>query len=149
MEKGQRQARYHPMAYIDDDAVERLLNQEKTHILLTHQGPSSMQGDHGSPTLQVLLDEGRAATWFHGHSTPFPNPVQAGKQGATLVVPLGDIAFPGRGSKAHEAGEDGWAIVTLKGNNVLVDKKKRRSSFESSGRRSGHAPRTDGLFARR
>lgn len=119
IEEGQRQARYHPMAYIEDNAVERLLHLDKSHILLTHQGPSAVQGDHGSPTLQVLLDEGIASTWFHGHSTPFPNPVQAG---ATWVVPLGDIAFPGRGPRAHEAGEDGWAIVTLKGNNVLVDK---------------------------
>jgi hypothetical protein len=123
IEQGQRQARYHPMAYLDDDAVAHLLQQGQVHLLLTHQGPSAVQGDHGSPTLQLLLDEGIASAWCHGHSTPNPQPVQAGPAGKTQVVPLGDIAFPVRGPHKDEAGPDGWALATLGRSMVFVEKK--------------------------
>jgi hypothetical protein len=123
IEQGQRQARYHPMAYLDDDAVAHLLQQGQVHLLLTHQGPSAVQGDHGSPTLQLLLDEGIASAWCHGHSTPNPQPVQAGPAGKTQVVPLGDIAFPVRGPHKDEAGPDGWALATLGRSKVFVEKK--------------------------
>ena len=81
-----------------------------------------VQGDHGSDTLQLLLDEGIASAWFHGHSTPCSEVVQAGLGKQTQVVPLGDIAFPGRGREANEPGRDGWAIVTVEQGKVLVEK---------------------------
>ena len=121
MERGQRTTAYHPQAYIDEDAVYRLLGKEVT-LLLTHQGPAAVQGDHGSPTLQPLLDAGAVRLWFHGHSTPQPNPTDAGPDGRTLVVPLGDIAFPMRGPKTEEPGRDGWALVTLSALEATVAK---------------------------
>src|SRR5258708_14690767 len=57
MEAGQRRAKYHPMAYIEDDAVQHLLLEDPSDLLLTHQGPARVQGaEHGSPTLDLLLD---------------------------------------------------------------------------------------------
>jgi hypothetical protein len=61
-----------------------------------------VQGDHGSETLQLLLDEGIASAWVHGHSTPCLDVVRAGPGGQTEVVPLGDVTFPGRGRQARE-----------------------------------------------
>jgi hypothetical protein len=123
IEKGQRKARYHPMAYIDEDAVAHLLGRQRSELLLTHQGPSEVQGVHGSDTLQLLLDEGIATAWFHGHSTPCPDAVLAGPGGQTQVVPLGDVTFPGRGRYAHEPGEHGWAIVSVEDRTVSVEKR--------------------------
>jgi hypothetical protein len=121
IEKGQRQANYHEMAYIDDDAVQHLLDQPKVDLLLTHQGPSAVQHDRGSETLQLLLDLADIAPiWFHGHSTPHPDPVRIGQ---TLVVPLGDIAFPGRGPDADEPGQNGWAIVDISAAILRMEKK--------------------------
>jgi hypothetical protein len=109
MESGQRpRTRYHPLAYIDQDAVEALLAGPSFDVLLTHQGPTDVQGDHGSPTLQLLLDEEVARVWFHGHSTPQRDPITAGPREKCLVVPLGDIAFPGRGRTADDPGLEGW-----------------------------------------
>ena len=109
MEAGQRRSKYHPMAYIEDDAVEHLLlHAPAADVLLTHQGPAQVQGDHGSPTLDVLLEPGAAPRfWFHGHSTPVKEPVTIGR---TRVVPLGDLAFHHR-----KPGLDGWAILHLDG----------------------------------
>ncbi len=111
IERGQRRADYHPLAYVADDAVAHLLESGPINVLVTHQGPTEVQGEHGSPTLQLLLDAGLARVWFHGHSTPQPEPALAGPNGSTLVVPLGDVAFPGRGPHADEPGEDGWALL--------------------------------------
>jgi hypothetical protein len=105
IEAGQRRAKYHPMAYIDDDDVQHLLLQQPVDVLLTHQGPARVQGDHGSPTLDLLVDGGVARWWFHGHSTPVQE-VTAVE--ATTVVPLGDLAFH-NGSP----GLRGWSILTL------------------------------------
>ncbi len=93
METGQRRAKYHPMAYIDADAVQHLSLQRPVDILLTHQGPARVQGGHGSPTLDLLLDSQSARFWFHGHSTPVKTLTTVGK---TDVAPLGDIAFANR-----------------------------------------------------
>ena len=79
MESGQRRANYHPLAYIDDNAVQRLLNAPPVDLLLTHQGPAAVQGDHGSPTLDLLLERAFARFWFHGHSTPILSPTQLNK----------------------------------------------------------------------
>jgi hypothetical protein len=54
MEAGQPLVKYHPMAFIDDNAVEMLLRDGPVDILLTHQGPSLVQGTGGSPTLDRL-----------------------------------------------------------------------------------------------
>ena len=104
IEPGQRRANYHPMAYIDEDAVQHLLLQEPVDVLLTHQGPACVQADHGSPTLDLLLEAHIARWWFHGHSTPVDVPVAVE---STTVVPLGDLAFH-RG----EPGLKGWSILT-------------------------------------
>ena len=103
MEPGQRRTRYHPMAYIDESAVEVLLDGSKMDVLVTHQGPAAVQ-EHGSPTLQRLLDAEVSRAWFHGHSTPNPDPVDAGPNRACRVVPLGDVAFAGRGRARGRAG---------------------------------------------
>lgn len=113
MEAGQRRAHYHPLAYIDEAAVEALLDAEPVDVLITHQGPAAVQGDHGSPTLDVLLKRPVARAWFHGHSTPVTEPTPAGTGGKCLVVPLGDVAFPGRGRNADDPGLDGWAYLTM------------------------------------
>lgn len=106
MEAGQRRAKYHELAYIEEDAVLGLMAQEPVDLLITHQGPARVQGDHGSPTLDALLETGMARFWFHGHSTPVQTPMDVG---GTTVVPLGDLAF------AHGApGLRGWARLELR-----------------------------------
>ena len=58
IERGQRRAEYHPMAYIDDRAVEALCDGGPVDVLVTHQGPAEVQGEEaGSQTLQFLLDQ--------------------------------------------------------------------------------------------
>jgi hypothetical protein len=109
IETGQRRAKYHPLAYIDDNAVNRLLTFSPVDLLLTHQGPAAVQGDHGSPTLDPFLDRLFARFWFHGHSTPILAPTQVNH---TLVVPLGDVTFTGRNAAA-EPGRDGWCLLDL------------------------------------
>lgn len=100
------------MAYIDQGAVIALLDQ-RLDLLITHQGPSGLQGEKGSETLQFLLEAGVAWAWFHGHSIPNPEITRAGPDGRTLVVPLGDVAFPGEGPEAEDPGKDGWARIRL------------------------------------
>lgn len=111
IEKGQRYADYHPMAYIDQDAVSHLLEQPPVDVLITHQGPSELQGEKGSETLQLLLDEAKAPVWFHGHSTPQKAISHCGPNQGTLVVPLEDIAFSCKGPEGDDPGENGWAIL--------------------------------------
>ncbi len=55
IEPGQRRARYDPMAYVDPAAVSALSAAGGVDLLVTHQGPTAVQGDHGSPTLDPLL----------------------------------------------------------------------------------------------
>lgn len=126
IEPGQRRAEYHPLAMVDDMAILRVLERGPVDLLLTHQGPSGVQGDLGSPSLQVLLDEGIARVWFHGHSIAFSEPTRAGRAAGTLVVPLGDIAFhaSARTPRAErcEPGSDGWAVARLHNHEIAVDK---------------------------
>jgi hypothetical protein len=110
IEAGQRYADYHKMAYVDQSAVAHLLEKPPSDVLITHQGPSGLQGEKGSDTLQLLLDAGSARTWFHGHSIPHPEIGRFGP-GATLVVPLEDIAFPSKGPAGDDPREDGWAVL--------------------------------------
>ncbi len=106
IEPGQRRARYDPMAYVDPAAVSALSAAGGVDLLVTHQGPTAVQGDHGSPTLDPLL--AAAAVWCHGHSTPVGDVTAV--DGCT-VVPLGDVAF----TRAGEPGVDGFAHVTFGG----------------------------------
>ena len=108
IEAGQRRARYHDLAYLDEDAILRLLVAPPFDLLITHQGPGGVQGDHGSPSLQPLLDAGVAAVWCHGHSAPVPGPVEFGR---TTVVPLRDAAFPKSLARRDHFGEDAFALV--------------------------------------
>jgi predicted phosphodiesterase len=118
IERGQRYADYHPMAYIDENAVAFLLEQAPVDLLITHQGPSGVQGDRGSDTLQLLLEAGSARTWFHGHSVANPEIQGAGPGESTLLVPLKDIAFSSKGPEGDDPGEDGWAILHGDGTTV-------------------------------
>ena len=111
IDRGQRYAKYHDMAYIDEDAVEHLLELSSVDILITHQGPSSLQGEGGSDVLQLLLDSGLARTWFHGHSISNPEIGRFGPDNATLMVPLNDIAFSCKGPEGDDPGVDGWAVL--------------------------------------
>jgi hypothetical protein len=112
IERGQRRAKYHPMAYLNEDAVSWLLGRPRADLMITHQGPAAVQGEsHGSVTLQLLLDNVPPALWFHGHSTPHFDLADAGPGGVCTVVPLGDVAFPKKGPNKHEPGPNGWALV--------------------------------------
>jgi hypothetical protein len=51
IERNQRRVNYHEMVYIDQDAVAHLLGQPAVDVLITHQGPSVLQGQSGSDTL--------------------------------------------------------------------------------------------------
>lgn len=112
IERGQRYADYHQMAYLDQDAVAHLLDQAPVDLLITHQGPSGVQGsEKGSETLQLLLDAGIARVWFHGHSIPNPEIGWHGPNRSTLMVPMEDIAFPSKGPEGDDPGNDGWAVL--------------------------------------
>jgi len=125
IERGQRYADYHEMAYIDQDAVAHLLGQAPVDILITHQGPSGLQGEKGSDTLQLLLEVGSAKTWFHGHSIQNSEITRFGSQATTLVVPLADIAFPTKGAHGDDPGDNGWAVLYGGG----IDIRRERPSF--------------------
>lgn len=122
IQAGQRRAQYHEMAYIDEEAVLALLERGEVDILLTHQGPSQVQGEVGADLLQPLLDEGVAPVWFHGHSIAAPEVTAAGRRRQTTVVPLDDIAFPARGHHTHEPGRNGWAWAEISRSELRVEK---------------------------
>ncbi len=104
IEPGQRRARYDAMAYVDPAAVSAVAVEGGVDLLVTHQGPAAVQGDHGSPSLDRLLDVARV--WCHGHSTPVAAVTAAGR---STVVPLGDVAF----TRSGDPGVDGFAHVTF------------------------------------
>lgn len=141
IERGQRAAEYHELAYLDEDAVVHILDRGPVDILVTHQGPSGLQGSGGSDTLQLLLEAGVARAWFHGHSVERPEIARSGPDGTTLVVPLADVAFPGKGATPDDPGEDGWAIawgetphVRRERPGFWRDYRRRRWKEESDGR---------------
>jgi len=113
IEHGQRSARYHELAYLDDIAILQLLESESVDLLITHQGPSIVQGDHGSSSLDCLVEAEFCRYWFHGHSTPQRDIAQWGPNKKTTIVPLGDIAFPMKGQNTDEPGDNGWCWVRL------------------------------------
>ena len=122
IERGQRAADYHPMAYLSDRAIEHLASGSQTAIdvLVTHQGPACTQGDtKGSVSLDLLADAQVAKVWFHGHSICNPEPRKVGREGRTVVVPLADIAFPGKGPQPDDAGKDGWATLSFEDGKAL------------------------------
>ncbi len=132
IERGQRYADYHALAYLDEAAILHLLEGGRFDLLITHQGPAAVQGDHGSKALQLLLDAEIARVWCHGHSTPNPVIGTAGPHGATTVVPLRDIAFASKGPHAEDPGEDGWACITF-GQDLTV--RRERPDFWRDYRR--------------
>jgi len=109
------------MAYLEDEAILRLAEGEKVDVLITHHGPARVQVNHGAPSLDVLLDAEVARVWFHGHSAPNMARARYGPNGGTLVVPLGDIAFPGR-DEDEGPGKDGWSWARF-GDDVEVERK--------------------------
>jgi hypothetical protein len=143
--EGREDRNYHPLAYLDEDAILHLLDAGRVTFLVTHQGPAGVQGEKGSKALQALLDAGIARLWFHGHSTPRPDIVQAGPDGTTTVVPLGDIAFPDRGPELNEPGRGGWALVTI-GSDGAIAVEKRTPPHLREFRRSKWTRTPDGLL---
>jgi len=144
IERGQRQAKYHELAYLDDEAVLRILEGPSLDVLLTHQGPSQTQGDEcGSAALQMILDAQVARVWFHGHSTANSTIANAGPDMATVVVPLGDVAFPGRGPEADDPGIDGWCCAGLGG---TLDLARCRPDFWRDYRRRKWKSAAHGLL---
>jgi predicted phosphodiesterase len=121
IEDNRRKPGRHPLAWIDEGAVLNLAAGGPTDVLITHQGPSGAQEDHGSETLQILLDAQVASLWFHGHSVRNPDPPQTGR---TRVVPLDDIPFSGSGARGGEAGEGGWAIASFEDGTVQAAREK-------------------------
>jgi predicted phosphodiesterase len=106
IERDQRRSEYHELAYLDQSAIKRFLDNPPMDLLITHQGPSSIQGEGGSESLQKLLDTKKMRCWCHGHSIHQPGIVDAGPSQKTRVVPLEDATFdkytgePGRNSFA-------------------------------------------------
>ncbi|MBN2561000.1 MAG: metallophosphoesterase [Phycisphaerae bacterium] len=143
IELGQRYANYHDMAYVDHEAMLTLLDKQ-VDVLMTHQGPSGIQGQKGSENLQVLLDHEVARVWCHGHSIEHPEVVSAGPRGRTKVVPLGGIAFSSKGPNPGEPGENGWCILTADGTDIRV--KKQAPPFLREFRRHRWTPTPDGLL---
>lgn len=113
IEREQRRAAYHDLAYIDERAVELLWDSEPVDVLVTHQGPASIQGDEGSETLDFLLDPELADIWFHGHATPNREITQWGPDEGTTVVPLGNAAFSMNSPYGPDPGIDAWCWVRL------------------------------------
>jgi len=109
IEHGQRKTKYHPMAYLDNEAILTLADKDPVDILITHQGPEITQGNSGSSSLELLLEREIAPMWFHGHSTQNKEITRCGPRNTTVVVPLGDIAFTSRGLQIGDPGLDGWA----------------------------------------
>jgi hypothetical protein len=114
IEQGQRYADYHELAYIQEEHILQFLEEKKFDVLFTHQGPSETQSERkGSISLQLLLDEEKARVWFHGHSIPSPDVVNLGPNKKTKVVPLGDVAFSGKGLTAGDPGDIGWCWMQM------------------------------------
>lgn len=111
IERGQRQAKYHDLAYLDDYAILNILDGGPFDVLITHQGPSLLQDDGGSPSLDCLLEAEIAQFWFHGHSVRNDAIQSAGPTGRMQVVPLADVAFPMKGSNTDDPGQDGWSYL--------------------------------------
>ncbi|MEL6181231.1 MAG: metallophosphoesterase, partial [Myxococcota bacterium] len=90
IEPEQRHAAYHPMAFLDDDAVAALASQppHSIDLLITHQGPAVLQGEQGANVLDLLVEAQVARLWCHGHATPHP---AAATVGSTTLVPLSDV----------------------------------------------------------
>ena len=93
IEIGQRTAKYHNLAYLDDMAILKFLEIPSVDLLVTHQGPSGIQGDGGSGSLQELLNAEKMRCWCHGHSIRHPEIVDTGSNNCVRVVPLEDATF--------------------------------------------------------
>lgn len=108
IEFGQRRTEYHNLAYIDNTAISKFLELPPVDLLITHQGPSSIQGTGGSDSLQKLLDAGKMRCWCHGHSIHHPEIIDAGANNRVPVVPLKDATFIGA---RNDLGSDCFAAI--------------------------------------
>lgn len=110
----QRVARYHPLAYLDEEAIECVRAEGGgIDLLITHQGPACLQGSGGSPRLDRLALEGVAGVWCHGHSVHRDELCRIGPADRMQVVPLHDVAFPISGPAAGQIRCQGWAWITF------------------------------------
>ena len=108
IELGQRDAKYHDLAYLDESAILRFLDNPPIDLLITHQGPAGIQADGGSTLLQELLDAEKMRCWCHGHSIRRPGIADAGPNGRVRVVPLEDATFT---KSTDEPGRDCFAAI--------------------------------------
>ena len=125
IESGQRKSKYHPLAYIDERAVIKLMGQ-RCDVLLTHQGPAAVQDEYGSPTLDLFPEAGHIATWFHGHGVRYDQITAAGPSDETLVVPLHDVAFSTRGGQAGCPGDNAWSYVIFEATGPRIVRERPR-----------------------
>ncbi len=123
IEPEQRTARYHDLAYIDEAAVIHLAESAPFDLLITHQGPATTQGSHGSPSLDYLVHSECARFWFHGHATPDFDIRTCGPNNKTTIVPLGDVAFPRKGSRTNDPGENAWCRLQI-GNPAAIQRER-------------------------
>ena len=130
------------MAYLNDDAVEELLNHAgAVDLLVTHQGPAAAQGEGGSETLDLLLDGRAARVWCHGHTV---RNREVARWGSTTVVPLGHVAFSIAPGATDLLGRDGWARVVLSGSEAVAVREAPARLREF--RRGRWVRRDDGLL---
>lgn len=118
IELGQRTAKYGNLAYLDDTAIASMMEEPHLDLLITHQGPSGLQDDGGSPSLQELLDMEVARVWCHAHSIRRPGMVDAGPNGLTRIVPLEDATFTKSGG---EPGKDCFALINFEDGRKLPE----------------------------
>jgi hypothetical protein len=117
----QRLAKYPALAYLDGRAIDRIRREAAdVDLLITHQGPASLQKDGGSPRLDPLAAAGTARVWCHGHSIRDEAIQRVGPGARSLVVPLHDVAFPLDGPDAGKISQAGWAWVSFGGDDVQV-----------------------------
>ena len=72
-----------------------------------------------APSLDPLLERGKARYWFHGHGAP---QLDVRTIGRTTVVPLCDVAFSSRGAATGDPGDNGWSCLTFSREEVLRER---------------------------
>jgi hypothetical protein len=116
----EQRSKYKQGAYIDEYALEVLMEVPPVDILLTHTGPAAVQPfPRGTPVLDPLLHRELALSWFHGHSIANEAIVHVGK---TVVVPLHGVAFEPRSSSPADPGRKAWCIASFKQDSIEIDR---------------------------
>ena len=129
IQPGQRpRAGYDPMAYIDEKAVESIVNGGQIDVLITHQGPRLTQGfGRGSELFDQIADSGKVRTWFHGHSVGDP---EIKTHGGTTVVPMDGLPFRPEGPMKGQPDEDSWCSLQITVNEIDIDRRRPECWWE-------------------